>query len=118
MPIKTSHNICSIVSCIKKINSSIKVDKLDIKIQEDIKINSSPMVTPAPAQKDSDKEVHNLGKLSKKSSIQSIEKTVFGKRTRHSDDSDSSFDEKISLVNGSLQRRKSYRPISIDILEE
>lgn len=118
MPIKTSHNICSIVSCIKKINSSIKVDKLDIKIQEDIKINSSPMVTPSPAQQDSDKEVHNLGKLSKKSSIQSIEKTVFGKRTRHSDDSDSSFDEKISLVNGSLQRRKSYRPISIDILEE
>ncbi len=120
MPIKTSHNICTIVSRIKKINSSIKVDKLDIKIIEEInnKDSSKDIVKQSLVDNKRHTIIQNLGKLTKKISTQSIEKPIFGKRSRFSDDSDSSFDEKISLVNGSLQRRKSYRPVSVDILEE
>lgn len=116
----TSHNIASLVSKIMNINKDIKLEDLDISILEYVLNNQSNDDSDDLSISDSNSSDSSLNKLT---SIQNITQSssptsLFGRRKGITDDSDSSFDEKITLINGTLQRRRNYRPVSTDVFNE
>ena len=130
-PSNTSHNITTLVSKIRKINKNLNPEKLDITIFENQLDEKRDTSTSFDSNDSSNSNISNLSNISNISpnnrlknmpSIKMLRgrssSPTFGRRGRINDESDSSFDEKISLINGTLQRRRTYRPVSRKIFDE
>ena len=130
-PSNTSHNITTLVSKIRKIHKNLNPEKLDITIFENQLDEKRDTSTSFDSNDSSNSNISNLSNISNISpnnrlknmpSIKMLRgrssSPTFGRRGRINDESDSSFDEKISLINGTLQRRRTYRPVSRKIFDE
>lgn len=118
----TSHNISTLVSKIMRIDKDVKLEDLDISILENVFDDFSKLDSDSDDSNlnDSNQSDLTLNKLpiQKKITPRSSSSSPFGRRNRMSEDSDSSFDEKIALINGTLQRRRSYRPVPSDVFDD
>jgi hypothetical protein len=116
----TSHNVSTFVSKIMEINKDVKLEALDITILEYVLDNQSNSDSDDSSLNDSNSSDSSINKLTSIKDINpcSSSTSPFGRRKQITDDSDSSFDEKITLINGTLQRRRSYRPVSTGVFDE